>query len=222
MGHNAGLRSASLERPRPMSKSKPSPRSGTVPRSVESFADGRDELNLADFPISVLQRQQPVEVDGRKLDQVVYESSTYDPVGRRRVPQRVTLTTSSRVGLPTPADENVVLALLYTAKRENDFAEPRVHFSPHQLFRLMRWDANSRSYARLSQVLLRLKSLTILYENAWWDPSGHKYQEEFATGIVAEYRLVKTRLRRKANVAPPSYVHWTPQFAKSLASGNLK
>ena len=188
----------------------------------ESYADGRDELNLADFPISVLQRQQPREIDGRKLDQVVYESTTYDPIGRRRVPQRVTLTTSTRVGLPTPADENVILALLYTAKRANDFTAPRVHFSPHQLFRVMRWDTNSRSYTRLSQVLLRLKSLTILYENAWWDPSGHTYAEEFATGIVAEYRLVKTKLRRKQGETPPSYVHWTPQFFKSLASGNLK
>ena len=188
----------------------------------ESFSDGRDELNLADFPISVLQRQQPLDAEGRKVDQVVYESTTYDPVVRRRVPQRVTLTTATRYGLPTPADENVILALLYTAKRANDFTEPRVHFSPHQLFRIMRWDANSRSYARLSQVLLRLKSLTIFYENAWWDPSGHKYEEEFATGIVAEYRLIKTKLRRKAGVIPPSYVHWTPQFWKSLAGGNLK
>jgi hypothetical protein len=196
-------------------------RPGAAPLAL-SFADGRDELNLADFPISVLQRQPPRDAEGRKLDQVVYESTTYDPVARRRVPQRVTLTTSSRYGLPTPADENVILALLYTAKRAHDFAEPRVHFSPHQLFGVMRWDANSRSYERLSQVLLRLKSLTLLYENAWWDPSGHRYQEEFATGVVAEYRLVKTKVRRKQNVEPPSYVHWTPQFHKSLASGNLK
>ena len=75
---------------------------------------------------------------------------------------------------------------------------------------------------RLGQVLLRLKSLTILYENAWWDSSGHKYEEEFATGIVAEYRLVKSKLRRKADALPPSYVHWSPQFYKSLAGGNLK
>src|SRR4051794_11558911 len=120
--------------------------------------DGRDEMNLADFPISVLRRQAPRDAEGRMIDQMVYEASTYDPVGRRRVPQRVTLTTSSRYGLPTPADESVVLALLYTAKRAHDLTGPRVHFTPHQLFQVMRWDANSRSYARLSQVLLRLKS----------------------------------------------------------------
>jgi len=186
------------------------------------FADGRDELNLADFPISVLRRRQPEDADGRKLDQVVYESSTYDPVNRRRVPQRVTLTTSSRCGLPTPADENVILALLYTAKHADNFAGPRVHFSPHRLFELMRWSVNGRSYDRLGQVLLRMKSLTILYENAWWDPSGRRYQAELATGIVAEYRLLKSKIRRKPNESPPSYVHWTPHFYGNLAAGNLK
>ena len=191
-------------------------------RPPVSFADGRDELNLADFPISVLQRQQPQDADGRKLDQVVYESTTYDPVARRRLPQRVTLTTSSRYGLPTPADENVVLALLYTARRASGFAEPRVHFSPHQLFQVMKWASNSRSYTRLGQVLLRLKSLTLLYENAWWDHSGRRYEVEFATGIVAEYLLVKSRVRRKADDPPPSYVHWSPRFHKSLSVGNLK
>jgi hypothetical protein len=191
-------------------------------QTARSYSDGRDELNLADFPISTLRRQQPEDAEGSKLDQIVYESSVFDPATRRRVPQRVTLTTSSRYGLPTPADENVILALIYIAKRTNDFAEPRVYFSPHQLFQVMRWAANSRSYARLSQVLLRLKSLTILYENAWWDASGRKYEVELATGIIAEYRIVKSRVRRKAEDLPPSYIHWTPQFFRSLASGNLK
>jgi Replication initiator protein A len=189
---------------------------------ARSYSDGRDELNLADFPISILRRQQPEDGRGRKLDQIVYESSTFDPASRRRIPQRVTLTTSSRYGLPTPADENVILALLYIAKRFNDLTEPRVFFSPHQLFQIMRWASNSRSYERLSQILLRLKSLTVLYENAWWDAAGRKYEEEFATGIIAEYRIIKTRVRRKIEEVPPSYVHWTPQFFKSLVNGNLK
>jgi hypothetical protein len=201
----------------------PDPGPGQGPaKPPGSFADGRDELNLADFPISVLQHQPPRDDGGRHIDQIVYESTTYDPVVRRLVPQGMTLAASSRYGLPTPADENVVLALLYTAKHAHDFGEPRVHFSPHQLFRVILWDTNSRSYARLSRVLLRLKSLTILYENAWWDPSGRRYEEEFATGIVAEYRLVKYRARRKINEKPRNYVHWTPQFFKTLASGNLK
>src|SRR5437016_2494516 len=100
----------------------------------KKFHDGRDELNLADFPISVLQRQQPLDADGEKADTAVYESSRYDPATRQRQRQRVVLESSSRHGLPTPADENVVLALLFVAKHTHDFADPVVPFSPRQLF----------------------------------------------------------------------------------------
>ena len=111
------------------------------------YHDGRDEMNLADFPISVLQRQQPSDDDGRKLDRLEFEASRYDPVTRQRVRQRVTLTSSARDGLPTPADEHVILALLYVAKHSNNFADATVHFAPGQLFEIMGWAPNGRSYA---------------------------------------------------------------------------
>src|SRR5438067_1952508 len=103
------------------------------PQPEKKYTDGRDEMNLAEFPISVLQRQQPVDEQGAKLDTVAYESSRYDPGSRQRQKQRVILETSSRHGLPTPADENLVLALLYVAKHTHNFTEAVVHFAPRQL-----------------------------------------------------------------------------------------
>src|SRR5438094_3570778 len=92
------------------------------PHATENYHDGRDELNLADVPISVRQRQQPLDADGEKRDTAVYQASRYDRDARQRVQQRVILETSSRHGLPTPADENVVLALLYVAKHAHNFS----------------------------------------------------------------------------------------------------
>ena len=59
------------------------------------YHDGRDEMNLADFPISALQRQQPSDDDGRKLDRLEFEATRYDPVTHQRVRQKVTLTSSA-------------------------------------------------------------------------------------------------------------------------------
>lgn len=187
------------------------------------YTDGRDEMNLAEFPISVLQRQQPVDGQGVKLDTVAYEASRFDPASRQRLQQRVVLETSSRHGLPTPADENVVLALLYVAKHAHNFTEPVVHFAPRQLFHIMGWAPNSRSYTRLRDVLRRLKALVIRYENSWWDIAGRGYEAEFATGIIGEYELVRqVSGRKKAGTVPPSWVRWTPHFQQSLSKGNLK
>ena len=185
--------------------------------------DGRDEMNLADFPISALQRQQPSDADGRKRDRLEFEATRYDPVTRQRVHQRVTLTASARDGLPTPADEHVILALLYVAKHSNNFADPTVYFAPSQMFDVMGWSPNGRSYTRLRDVLRRLKSLTIRYENAWWDAAGRGYEEEVATGVISAYKIARqVSGPRTANSAPLSWATWTQQFHQSLLNGNIK
>jgi hypothetical protein len=189
----------------------------------QRYCEGRDELNLADFPISVLQRQQPVGADGKKIDTAVYEASRFDRRTRERQKQKVVLEANARYGLPTPADENVILALLYIAKHSHDFSDPVVHFAPRQLFDIMGWAPNSRSYDRLRDVLRRLKALVIRYENSWWDIEGRSYEAELATGIISEYELGRqTGGRRKAGAPLPCWVSWSPQFHRSLQNGNLK
>jgi hypothetical protein len=184
------------------------------------LADGRDEMNLADFPLSALTRTQKAEGD-RKLDRLEFLSTRFDPASRQRVKQKVTLTSTASDGLPTPADEHVVLALLHVAKHKDDFADATVPFYPAQLFKIMGWEPNGRSYTRLRDVLRRLKALTIRYENAWWDAEGRAYEEETATGIVSAYKIGRqTAGPRKAE--PCSWVTWGPQFHESLRKGNLK
>lgn len=184
--------------------------------------NGRDEMNLADFPISVLQRHQGRTADGKRPDTVVFRSTRYDPRTRRTIPQQVTLTTSSRYGLPTPADEDVILALLHVGKETHGLTDPKVFFTPHHLFRIMRWAPNSRSYHRFQAVLRRLKALTIVYENAWWDARGRHYEQELATGIIAEYATIRRQGRRSRDESSSSWIVWTPRFFESISSGNLK
>ena len=128
-----------------------------------------------------------------------------------------------RDGLPTPADEHVILALLYVAKHSTNFREATVHFAPSQLFEIMGWAPNGRSYTRLRDVLRRLKSLTIRYENAWWDVVGRAYEEEIATGILSGYRIARqVSGPRKVGQELMSTVTWTQAFQDSLERGNLK
>lgn len=184
------------------------------------LSDGRDEMNLADFPLAALTRTQKTE-GNRKLDRLEFSASRFDPISRRRVQQKVTLTSTSREGLPTPADEHVILALLYLAKHGDNFAVDTVYFYPAQLFKIMGWEPNGRSYTRLREVLRRLKALTIRYENAWWDAEGRAYEEEIATGILSAYKIGRqTAGSRKAE--PCSWITWGPQFFESLQKGNLK
>jgi hypothetical protein len=187
------------------------------------YPDGRDEMNLADFPISALPRTQKTDGAGCKVDRMEFTASRYDPATRQRVPQRVTLTSTAIDGLPTPADEHVILALLWVAKHSDNFVEPTVRFAPAQLFDIMGWAPNGRSYTRLRSVLRRLKALTIRYENAWWDAAGRGYEEEVATGILSGYRIARqVSGPRRPGKELVSWVTWTQQFHESLKNGNLK
>ena len=153
----------------------------------KKYSEGRDEMNLADFPISVLQRQQPLDALGGKKDTAVYTTSRYDSRSRHRVQQRVILESSSRHGLPTPADENVVLALLFVAKHTQT-SPVRASISHRDSCFYHGLGPNSRSYDRLRDVLRRLKALVIRYENSWWDIEGEP-GNRLATGIISEYEL---------------------------------
>ncbi|MFO0930496.1 MAG: hypothetical protein U0736_26285 [Gemmataceae bacterium] len=154
--------------------------------------DGRDELNLADFPISTLPRVQKSDEQGRKLDRMEFTATRYDPATRQRVRQKVILTSTAHDGLPTPADEHIILAALYVAKRTHDFADATVPFALAP--------GCSRSWAgrptAAATPVCRAscggsRRLTLRYENAWWDVVGRGYEEEVATGIVAGYRIAR-------------------------------
>jgi len=176
---------------------------------------GRDELNLADWRISVPTHQQPRKEDGGKLDVIEY---TIPTKGRRD--QRVTLMAPSVVGLPTPADEDLLLALLCLAK-EQGFERDTVHFSTTQLCDAMHRSVNKATRDRIEEGLTRLKALTIKYEFTWYDKIKAEVKPILITGILAEAKFVRREGRPRRFEPHDSYVQWTKNFFKNVTSGNL-
>ena len=87
----------------------------------------------------------------------------------------------------------------------------------------MGWAPNGRSYTRLRDVLRDFKSLTIRYENAWWDAAGRGYEEEVATGVISAYKIARqVSGPRTAHTAPLSWATWTQESHESLLNGNIK
>src|SRR5436305_14095135 len=95
---------------------------------------GRDEMNLAEFPIALLADRAP---RGQKT--LYFE----DQHGR------LTVTGSDAHGLPTAVDSDVIVALIYLTKLRNDFRDVKVHFSRYELIKLLNWPVEGGSYKRL-------------------------------------------------------------------------
>jgi plasmid replication initiation protein len=176
---------------------------------------GKDELNLADRRLSVATWQQPRKADGGKIDFV--EHTIPMPGG---VTQKVTLMAPAVVGLPTPNDEDVVVALV-NLWRAADTDSDILHFVPQHLLAFMRKSPNPENYARLEQSLTRLRALTVKYERAWYCREKRGVEAVLITGVLSEAKLVRRRGRRRSDRVPDSYIQWTNDFFHSLRTGNL-
>src|SRR3954465_3430239 len=88
---------------------------------------GRDELNLAEFPITLLSDRVP---GGCKT--LVFEDKVFDQQAGEMVTRKLTVTGSNAHGLPTAVDDEVLVALLQLTKLAG-FRDPKVQFSRYEV-----------------------------------------------------------------------------------------
>lgn len=131
--------------------------------SIANMDNGRDEMNLAEFPLAGLANRSP---EGK--DTLVFEDCTWDKQQRANVRKRLTVAASAEFGLPTAMDDETILGLVQLAKA-GQFTDRKVTFIPAELFRLLGWREEGRSYSRLETSLKRWLGVTLYYDQAWWD-----------------------------------------------------
>jgi hypothetical protein len=110
-------------------------------------SDGRDELNLAEFPLCALaHRLRPEQKTLR------FEDRVWDECRGENITRQLTITGSDAYGLPTALDDEVLLGLIQLS-RLNQFAERAVRFTRYQLIQLLGWRQESKSYERVEASL---------------------------------------------------------------------
>ena len=128
---------------------------------LSSYQAGKDELNLAEFPISAI---------GNRLDPsiktIVFQDLTFDKASGETITRKLTITASDQYGLPTAADDEILLGLLQLSRIQN-FASSTVSFTPYQLLKILGWSVNTNNYRRLKESIHRWMGVTLYYENAW-------------------------------------------------------
>ena len=162
---------------------------------------GRDEMNLAEFPIASLAERIP---PGCKT--MAFE----DQHGR------LTVIGSDAYGLPTALDSDVIVGLLHLTKQRNDFTDPAVEFSRYELLELLGWTDQGWSYRRLTESLHRWVTVTLKYDGSWWD---HKQKRRTSASFHILDRLV---VPDEDNSRIVSSFTWGKDFFDSCRDGNLK
>ncbi len=190
-------------------KSRSRPQSSTETLTLDLVATGRDEMNLAEFPIALLADRVP---KGTKT--LIFRDNTGE----------LTVTGSDAFGLPTASDTDVIVALIQLTKLRNNFTNPCVHFTRYELLRLLGWPNEGKSYRRLDDSLNRWVGVSLHYDGCWWDNRSKQYGD--AKIHILESVVIldgKSRIEGEEQQAfPLSSFTWNKVFMESCQADNLK
>ncbi len=174
---------------------------------------GTDELNLAEFPTSLLTSRNDT---GQNT--LLFEDTIFDEGANRHVERTVVVAGSDHFGLPTAADSDILLLLVHLTNVRNALKEKRVEFSRYEVIKFLGWPMDGRSYKRLDEALQRWTSVTLHYKHAWWDRSRKNWKNR-------SFHVIETlELRGRDDIKDEglsSFV-WNDVIFESFRAGNLK
>lgn len=185
------------------------------PDLVSDYTEGRDELNLAEFPITTVgSRSNP----GEKT--ITFEDTTYDKAAGQLITRRLTVTGSDKSGLPTTLDDEVLLGMLQLSFKQG-FKSREVIFKPLDLLRILGWEPSGMNYTRLRKSLQRWHDVSLHYENAWRDKMTGAW-------VDADFHFIdNVEISKKgahSMMAPQGYsfFRWNEVVFRNFRAGNLK
>ena len=187
------------------------------PREVD---DGRDELNLAEFPVAALSVRLP-----KSQKTLVFRDQVWDRGKRQRVTRKLTVSASDKYGLPTALDDEVLVGLVQLTTRGRRLGRT-VQFTRYQLLDLLGWRKEGKSYRRLQQSLNRWLGVTLYYDKAWWDKAEQSWVSEnfhvLESVTLYERDQHRARGRKVTEPAGLSSFTWSEAIFRSFQAGYLK
>ena len=183
-------------------------------------SDGRDELNLAEFPLCALAHRLRPEQKTLRFEDRVWDEGRGEMITRQLI-----ITGSDAYGLPTALDDEVLLGLIQLTRLQN-FAERKVPFTRHQLLQILGWRDDSKSYARLEASLNRWTGVTLFYQRAWWNRSKQCWMDEKFHVLdnvwLCHRDAPAPDIGQARGGAASSALVWNEVLFRSFQAGNLK
>ena len=179
-------------------------------------ANGRDEMNLAEFPFAALNPK-----DNR--DVITYEGWITNKDGEKER-QRWVARGAGGLGLPSEFGERLLMALI-SITAEQGFNGRKVPFSIYQLLNMLGLSRNKRYYELVEKQLEKLVGMTIYSEGAFWSAENQKrITTKNAFHLIdhlwLRYQESDERVREEENV--PAYIVWSEQLWSSFHYGYIK
>ena len=180
----------------------------------EEWVIGKDEMNLAEFPLSVIGKRSP-----GNLKTLHFEDEVWDRSLQKYVPRKLTVTGSDLLGLPNSLDDEVLLGCLQLTK-EAGFGDRKVGFTRYELMDLIGWPRDGRSYERISESLDRWAGTLIISDKAFWDKQNQCWIKDSFN--ILDRVILSDREDTKKTKRKRSAIIWGDFMWQSFQSGNLR
>lgn len=177
---------------------------------------GRDEMNLAEFPLSVVGKRAP----GNKKT-LHFEDEVWDRAKRAYVPRKLTITGSDLLGLPTSLDDEVLLGCVQLT-REAGFQKRKVRFTRYELMERIGWKQDGRNYQRISESLDRWAGTLIISDKAFWDKSSQCWVKDSFNILDRVILSDRDGGNEPGEKRKRSAFIWGDFMWRSFIAGNLK
>lgn len=181
---------------------------------------GKDEMNLAEFPLTKLGTRD-------QRDVLVYEGWILD-TKKRPCRQSWTVRGASGIGLPNEFGDRVMLALIYLTF-EQGLPKPKVEFSRYQLLKLVgQQTVGSKDYQLLEKTLLQIAGMTIESDQAFFDKASNKRLVTKKAFHVLDNLWLNKQVREEYDAQSENtdgvggFVVWGREFWSNLQSGYIK
>jgi hypothetical protein len=187
----------------------------TLPSPKPLSLLGRDEMNLAEFPITLLTDRVP-----KDQKEAVYQDEIYDDRTGLSLSRKLTIQ-AGNCGLTTAIDDEVILALIQITKNKHAFADRKIYFSRLELIKALGWANTGQSYDRIKTSFQRWTSVYLQYENAWRD-NRTKTWKTIGFHIIDNFELNDSRSGGEQLDLIPSFIVWNEVIFDSFQAGYLK
>lgn len=171
---------------------------------------GRDSMNLAEIPVTLLADRVP-----KGISTLAFKTEG----------GRLTVIGSSEYGLPCAVDGDILVALVCLTKRANDFTDPTVNFTKYEIMDLLRWKKDGKNYRRIEDALNRWVSVTLWYEGCWFDNAiKRRIDAKFhiLESVMTYDREVRTHAKTLQMELPFGQFTWNKVFFESCRANYVK
>lgn len=152
-------------------------------KTKEIILTGKDEMNLSEFPFTVLSHKIA------KSKKTIKWTSLVPGKNGKLINQEWIVSGNSEYGLPHAIDNDFYLGVMLFLKR-NNFEGRTIHFREYEFLRAIGKDNSKRNYKELQQAFARMKGVSIYATNAFWDNKERCYLKSVgAFGVIDNYWL---------------------------------